>query len=245
MKLFRKSLCLISCIITFFLCGCDQNQPSSQGNKQSTKSSSRARTSFSIVSGSENSALESILHQFGKQQNIDIKIEYMGSVDIAHEIGKGVDSSFDAVWPASTLWLSLGDKQGVIKHAQSIMRSPVVFAVRKSIAEKLGWDKKDITVMEILEAVEQGNVRFAMTSATQSNSGASAFLAFLTAFAGGPEVLTSEHLNNPQVGAKIKRFLRSVNRSSGSSGWLMEMLRKDYLYYDGMVNYEALVIELN
>jgi Ca-activated chloride channel family protein len=84
-----------------------------------------------------------------------------------------------------------------------------------------------------------------MTSATQSNSGTSAFLAFLTAFAGGPEVLTSEHLNDPKAADKIKRFLRSVNRSSGSSGWLKDMLLKDYLYYDGMVNYEAMVIEFN
>jgi Ca-activated chloride channel family protein len=125
------------------------------------------------------------------------------------------------------------------------MRSPVVFAVKKSVASKLGWDKKDVTVMEILEAVEKERLRFAMTSATQSNSGTSAFLAFLTAFAGGPEVLTSEHLSNAAATDKIKRFLRSVNRSSGSSGWLKDMLLKDYLYYDGMVNYEAMVIEFN
>ena len=161
------------------------------------------------------------------------------------ELAKGSGSQFDAVWPASSLWLSLGDKQGVIKNAKSVMRSPVVFAVKKSIASKLGWDKKDVTVMEILDAVEKERLRFAMTSATQSNSGTSAFLAFLTAFAGGPEVLTSEHLNDPETAAKIKRFLRSVNRSSGSSGWLKDMLLKDYLYYDGMVNYEAMVIEFN
>ncbi len=243
MKLFRLAA-LITVLAAFALSGCDQNQAPQQGKKTSSLPPANS-TSLSIVSGSENSTLEPLLQQFARQQNISIQINYMGSVDIGLELAKGTASQFDAVWPASSLWLSLGDKQGVIKNAKSIMRSPVVFAVRKSIAQKLGWDKKDVTVMEILEAVEKEHLRFAMTSATQSNSGTSAFLAFLNAFAGGPEVLTAEHLHDPAAADKIKRFLRSVNRSSGSSGWLKDMLLKDYLYYDGMVNYEAMVIEFN
>jgi len=243
MKQFSKTIFLISLIIPLLFGGCDRNEP--QPQKTAPKNIKASAITLSIVSGSENKTLEPLLQHFSHQQNIQVSMQYMGSVDIAHEIAKGAHSEFDAVWPASGLWLSLGDKQGLVKHAQSIMRSPVVFAVKKSIAEKLGWDKKDVTVMEILEATERGDVRFAMTSATQSNSGASAFLAFLSAFAGSPEVLTTEQLNDSQVGNTIKRFLNTVNRSSGSSGWLMEMLRKEYLYYDGMVNYESMVIELN
>lgn len=238
---FSRFVFLITSCTIFFLTGCDQSQsPQKQSSKPAT-----ATTSLAIVAGSENSILEPLLQQFSREQNVSISIKHMGSVDISMELAKGTASQFDAVWPASSLWLSLGDRQGVIKNAKSIMRSPVVFAVKKSIASKLGWDKKDVTVMEILEAVEKERLRFAMTSATQSNSGTSAFLAFLTAFAGGPEVLTSEHLNNPETAAKIKRFLRSVNRSSGSSGWLKDMLAKEYLYFDGMVNYESMVIYFN
>ena len=238
---FRRLVFLITSLAAFILTGCDQSQPPQQ---QSSKPAA-ANTSLAVVAGSENNTLEPLLQKFAKEQNIGISIKYMGSVDIGMELAKGKASQFDAVWPASSLWLSLGDKQGVVKNAKSVMRSPVVFAVKKSIATKLGWDKKDVTVMEILEAVEKERLRFAMTSATQSNSGTSAFLAFLTAFAGGPEVLTAEHLSNAETAAKIKRFLRSVNRSSGSSGWLKDMLLKDYLYFDGMVNYEAMVIEFN
>uniref|UniRef100_UPI0040565B3D substrate-binding domain-containing protein n=1 Tax=Candidatus Electronema sp. TaxID=2698783 RepID=UPI0040565B3D len=240
---FRRFVFLITSLSVFILTGCDQSQPPQP--QTSKPAAPPATTSLAIVSGSENSTLEPLLQQFSREQNIAVSIKYMGSVDIGMELAKGTASQFDAVWPASSLWLSLGDKQGVVKNAKSVMRSPVVFAVKKSVATKLGWDKKDVTVMEILEAVEKEHLRFAMTSATQSNSGTSAFLAFLTAFAGGPEVLTSEHLSNTETADKIKRFLRSVNRSSGSSGWLKDMLLKDYLYYDGMVNYEAMVIEFN
>ena len=84
-----------------------------------------------------------------------------------------------------------------------------------------------------------------MTSATQSNSGASWYLGCLSAFSGQPEVLASEHLADPAVQERIKRFLGAVNRSAGSSGWLNKMLLEYYGQYDGMVNYEALVIEAN
>lgn len=240
MKPFQRLAAVLLCLISAVISGCDQNQSQPQQKAQPGPA-----VTLSIVSGSENNALEPLIQQFASEQKISVTVKYMGSVDIGLELAKGKASQFDAVWPASSLWLALGDKQGVIKNAKSVMRSPVVFAVKKSIAQKLGWDKKDVTVMEILEGVEKERLRFAMTSATQSNSGTSAFLAFLTAFAGGPEVLTAEHLNDPQTTEKIKRFLRSVNRSSGSSGWLKDMLLKDYLYYDGMVNYEAMVIEFN
>jgi Ca-activated chloride channel family protein len=103
----------------------------------------------------------------------------------------------------------------------------------------------EVTVDDILAAAEAGDLRFAMTSASQSNSGASAYLGFLSAFAGAPEVLRSQDLRRPEVTDRITRLLGSVERSSGSSGWLNDLLLRDYDAFDAMVNYEALVIEAN
>lgn len=227
-----------------FLTGCDDGGKDKQSAVPSAVSLQN-KTHFSIVSGSENMALAPILERFAAENGMDLSIVYMGSVDISRELSKGKGINFDAVWPASSLWISLGDKSSVVKHAKSIMRSPVVFAVKKSMAEKLGWIDKEVTVTDILKVLEAKKIRFAMTSATQSNSGTSAFFGFLSAFAGSPEVLTVEHLNSSEVKDQIRRFLRTVDRSSGSSGWLKEMLLENYLYFDGMINYESMVIELN
>ncbi len=127
MKPLHTVIFLISCLAALCLCGCDQGRPPEKNRRPAQP---KTNVSLSIVSGSENKTLEPLLKQFGRQHNIHIRVDYMGSVDIAHEIGKGTGSPFDAVWPASGLWLSLGDKQGVIKHAKSIMRSPVVFAIK-------------------------------------------------------------------------------------------------------------------
>ena len=85
-----------------------------------------------------------------------------------------------------------------------------------------------------------------MTSATQSNSGASAYLGFLHAFAGQPDWLTRAHLQaRHAVQEHITRFPGRVHRQTGSSGWLMELLLARYDEFDAVVNYEALVIEAN
>jgi Ca-activated chloride channel family protein len=200
--------------------------------------------SLAILSGSENKTLEPILKRFGEQNGLSLKVDYLGSVDIMLQLEGGA-ANYDAVWPANSLWVDLGDKQKLVQHQASIMRSPVVLGVKKSVAQRLGWVGKPVTVEQVLAAAQAGKLRFMMTSATQSNSGASAYLGYLYAFAGKPEILTRAHLQNPKVRDKIKAIMGAVNRSSGSSGWLKDLFLQKYDQYDAMVNYEALVIEAN
>ena len=91
-----------------------------------------------ILSGSENQEPEGILDDFARERGVNIEMEYQGSLDIMRTLqGETVD--YDAVWPASSLWLTAGDTQYRVKHAQSISITPVVFGIRQSLAEELGW----------------------------------------------------------------------------------------------------------
>ncbi len=201
---------------------------------------------LTIVSGSENKGLESLVREFARKEGADIRMAYMGSVDMTLMLAEqGAAMEYDAVWPANSIWITLGDRNKVVKHAESIMRSPVVLGIKKPVAERLGWTDREITISDILEATEAGRLRFAMTSATQSNSGASAYLGFLYAMAGAEEVLQMEDLNDPRVQEKVKKLLSRVDRSSGSSGWLKEALVDHYDRFQGMFNYEAMIIEAN
>lgn len=197
-----------------------------------------------IVSGSENRTLEPIIQEWASENNYTVIVDYQGSVDIARMLRSGA-MQYDAVWPANSLWIAYGDVNNMVDAEQSIMRSPVVFGVKRSVAQRLDWIDADVTVPEILDAAERGDVRFMMTSATQSNSGASFYFAALSAFAGSPEVLSMDDLNDPNVQDQITRILGTVDRSSGSSGWLKDLFLETYDLYDGMVNYESVVIEAN
>src|SRR5262245_41493990 len=178
----------------------------------------------------------------------------MVSVDIMHQAELGTGSEYDALFAASNVWLQLGnEKSHAIKDARSIYQSPVVFAVLEQTAKKLGWlggaKPVAITVDKILDAAERGDLHFAMTTPTRSNSGNAAYMSFLYAFAGHPDVLTEESLRAADVTNKIRRILRAQFRKSGSSGWLknlyVEQARKGDQPFNAMFNYESLVIEAN
>ena len=200
------------------------------------------RETLRILSGSENEELEPILENFAEEQNVRIEMTYQGSLDIMRALGRE-EIPYDGVWPASSLWLSVGDTNFKVKHTESISITPVVFGIRQSLAEELGFVGREVSVNDLLEAIRGGNLRFCMTSATQSNSGASAYIGFLYALLGNPEVITSEDLEDPGLQEQMTELLSGVDRSSGSSDWLKDMFLEGG--YDAMVNYECLIIQAN
>ncbi len=135
--------------------------------------------------------------------------------------------------------------QGVVTQTENIMASPVVFAVKKPVAERLGWIGRDVFVADILAAAEADEITYMTTSATQSNSGAMAYLSYLYAFAGQPQVLTSEMLHDPAIVEPTTRLLQQVDRTAGASGFLGELFVQQYDAFDGMVNNESAVITAN
>jgi Ca-activated chloride channel family protein len=87
-----------------------------------------------------------------------------------------------------------------------------------------------------------------MTSATQSNSGASAYLAMLSSAVAGQRVLQSSDLDDPAVRQTVTSLLQGVERSAASSGWLADLYvqsAQSGTDYDAMWNYEAILKETN
>ena len=200
------------------------------------------RQSLRILSGSENQELEPILEDFSRESGIRVEMTYQGSLDIMRVLEQD-EIAYDAVWPASSLWLNVGDTGHRVKHGESVSISPVVFGIRQSLAEELGFVGREVSVRDILDAITAGKLKFCMTSATQSNSGASAYIGFLYALLGNPDMITEEDLENGQLQSDIQALLSGVDRSSGSSDWLKDMFLEGG--YDAMVNYECLIIQAN
>ena len=206
-----------------------------------------AGRTFHIVAGSEQKTVEPIVLGFCKTKHMHCVIDYKGSLDIGLMVQDG-GADVDAVWPASSLWMELYDTKRRVKDLKSIDTTPVILGVRMSKARELGWIGKPVTMGDVLKAVQAGRFSFLMTSATQSNSGAAAYLAMLASAFGDGSRLDAKALDDQAALAKVKALLKGVARSSGSSGWLKDL----YLQtagaghpYDGMWNYEAVLKETN
>ncbi len=200
---------------------------------------------IAIVSGSENQPFEPLVQEFCKSRGATCTFTYLGSLDIGFGLKAGTLQA-DVVWPASSVWIDVFDEGRRVKHLQSISQSPVLLGVRKSKAEALGWTSRDVTTADILAAVRNGGLKFLMSSAAQSNSGAGAYLAMLNAAVGKGDVLTEADLADPALRDKARALLAGVERTSGSSGWLGDLfLQQDArgVRYDAMWNYEVVLKE--
>jgi Ca-activated chloride channel family protein len=203
---------------------------------------------FSIVSGSENTVIEPIVQEFCAQKGATCSFKYEGSLDIGLALQSSAGVEQDAVWPAASVWVDMFDTSRRVKALTSIAQTPVILGVRKSKAEQLGWVGKDVKMDDILAAVKDGSLKFLMTSATQSNSGASAYLAMLSSAIGEDAVIKPGDLDDPKVQDTVKALLAGVERSSGSSGWLADLYvdaASKGTVYDAMWNYEAVLKETN
>ena len=203
---------------------------------------------FTILSGSENEVLEPLVQEFCAARHAKCTMKYLGSLDIALTLKPGSTPEADAVWPASSLWIDMYDTARRVKSVKSIAQMPVILGVRRSKALSLGWIGARVTTKDILAAVEGGQLKFLMTSATQSNSGASAYLAMLASGIGKTDLIEAGDLDKDSLHATVRGLLAGVQRSAGSSGWLADLYRegeKTGARYDAMWNYEAVIKETN
>ncbi len=208
----------------------------------------QAPIKFAFVAGSENTVMEPIVQEFCRAHKATCSFAYKGSLDIGLDLQSTAGVEQDAVWPASSVWIDMFDSARRVSHMTSIAQMPVILGVRRSKAEALGWVGKPVKMSDILAAVKSGSLKFLMTSATQSNSGASAYLAMLSSAVAGQRVLQASDLDDPAVRETVAGLLQGVERSAGSSGWLADLYVQSAeggTTYDAMWNYEAILKETN
>ncbi len=184
-------------------------------------------STLNLIAGSEIKDLEPIFAQMQKDIGVELNITYSGTLDGVERIRNG--EAFDAAWFSHAKYLKLEAKEKV-QAEERIMLSPVVLGVKRSVVQKLGWAGKNITWGDIAKASESGQLRYAMTNPTTSNSGFTALMGVHAAFAGKNETL--------------KKFFAGQRLTAGSSGWLAEAFVRDQANLDGMINYESVLLSI-
>ena len=203
---------------------------------------------LTIVAGSEQKAVvDQIVTPWCRDvRHITCNVTYLGSVDQARMLQSG-QAPYDGFWFASSVFAQLGDQDHKLQDLTSMSVTPIVFAGWKSEMDKLGFVGKDVTIAQVLSAVESGRTKTWVTNPTQSNSGASVYLGYLNYFAANPagQALTAAQLQEPAVTQGITRFVRAFTRTPPSSGTLMDDCIAKPDQCRTLFTYEDLVIERN
>lgn len=196
---------------------------------------------FKIISSSENEEFEDVLKQFAFEKNIQLEIDYAGTLEIMDRLNQG--EKYDAIWCSNSIWLYMLNSDIKVTNSVSTSINPVIFGVTKSKAEELEFIGKDIYTKDIISAINSGDLKFSMANPTRTNTGATAYLGLLATLAGRPEVLREEHLDNENLKTDLVSLFSGLERSSGEEDFLEEMfLQGDY---EAVITYESSIIDIN
>lgn len=203
---------------------------------------SEEQTTFRLIASQENQELvENMLIPYADSKGYNIEVEYAGTLEIIQKLNEG--ENYDAVWLSNSIWGYMLDDTVNLTESKFTNISPIIFGIKKSKAEELGFIGKTIYTQDIVNAISEGKLKFSMSNPSSTNSGASAYLGMLSSLAGNPEVLTKDQLDDETVKEKLKTFFSGLERSSGSEDFLEELFLKGD--YESVFTYESSIININ
>jgi Ca-activated chloride channel family protein len=199
-------------------------------------------TTLKVLAGSELKDIEPMLATIKEKTGVQLQLEYIGTLDGAEKITTQQEP-FDLAWFSHAKYLSLlqADKK-LIQAQEKIAISPVIPAVKESLAKKWGWiDNPNVTWTDITEKIKAGQLKYAMTDPTASNSGFSTVMSVQAAFANKGDAITAQDVD----AEKLKGFFSGHSLTAGSSGFLSDSFLRDQTKLDGIFNYESELLKLN
>jgi len=201
--------------------------------------SRQASETLTVLAGSELKDVEPLFGDIQANTGIRLDMHYIGTLDGAERLLAG--EPVDLAWFSHAKYLEL--LQGSRVAAQEkVMLSPVIMGVKESKARAWGWiDNPDLTWRDIAAKAGAGELRYAMTNPTASNSGFTALVGVAAALAGSGDALQKDAIDH----AALRDFFKGQRLTAGSSGWLADSYVKDNTQLDGIINYESVLMQLN
>jgi Ca-activated chloride channel family protein len=219
---------LLSALLLLSLSSCDQIL----GPKET----------LSVIAGSELKDIEPKLQEIAKATGVMLEMHYIGTLDGADKVMSGPEQ-YDLAWFSHAKYLSLlqGQSKRILAQ-EKIGLSPVIPAIKQGLARKWGWTgDTPVSWNDIADKALSGELKYAMTDPTASNSGFSTVMGVQAAFSGSSDAFTAADVD----AEKLKGFFSGQQVTSGSSGWLVEAYERDQHLLGGLFNYESVLMRMN
>lgn len=164
------------------------------------------------------------------------------SVRVANDAQK-TSKAYDAYWATSSLFLPYLPVQ-----AEATAKTYMVIGAYPEVGQKLGWDENNLGVRDVLGGIPDGTVKLATTNMSQSDPGASFFIAATTSLT-GETMLTQEGLDSKLPVDQVKAYFANLRHATDSVATLKTEIIDDRVNGTGKYNtyvlYEATAIQIN
>src|SRR3954447_19083489 len=214
------------------------------GGGKVTNAPKGAETIDFVYSPEKEKLLVPLIQKFNSQKQqadgkqVFVKASILSSGDAQKQISNG--RLKPTVWsPSSSFWgrlANLNSDTGVVADDNpSIVRTPLVIAMWKPMAEKLGWPKKQINFKEIIKlatapngwasvGAQFGPFKYVHTNPDFSTSGAEAVAGSYYAFAGKREGLTTADV--ARAAPSVKQVEKAIVHYGDNTLFIEDQLKK-------------------
>ncbi|WP_433360860.1 VWA domain-containing protein [Actinoplanes sp. CA-142083] len=172
-----------------------------------------------ILGGSELEDMAPILRDAENDLEIKIELSRTGSVEGAKQLADPATAAkYDAVWFGADQFFGMwpDSRRALLRQSPPLMRSPVVFGVRASLADQLGWSGgASASWSAIVNTIIKGRFRYGMTRPDHSNSGLAGLVAVATVAADTGLPVTADDI--PRVQPQLRRFFNGHRLAADTS----------------------------
>lgn len=198
---------------------------------------------FKVLISEDNEDVAYLIHEYfdNNYKNAGVITDFdttMGVIDTLNQ-----ENDYDAVWLSNSIWMYMLNGTSTVNNQKSTYITPIVYGIKESKAKELGFLNKEVYMKNILDAINNDEISFIMSSCTQTNTGASAYLGILSTLSGNPDVLQKSHIENPELLESLKKTFSKVTRASGNDKYTIEQFEIDNI--DCIVTSECELIQLN
>ena len=167
----------------------------SSHDEQGTPAAPKA-ADLRILAGSELKELEPDIKGAARTVGLTVEVSYSGTLDMVDRINAG--ESFDAILPPNGAYPVLALTRKPLAR-EKLFYSRVALGVKSSKARALGWDRRAPTWSDVVQAVKEHKLVYAMTNPTSSNTGMSALFAVASAIAKKTEDLSADEVDRDDL----------------------------------------------
>jgi len=195
-------------------------------------------------------------------KSIHVEARAMGSMEAVEEAGAGrlhahmISPASGAAFKLANAKSRTSTGRDLVGETKNLLLSPVVIAMWRPMAEKLGWPEKPIGWSDVLalakddrgwakyDSPQWGRLKFGHTHPEYSNSGLISIIAATYAGAGKQAGLTLEDAARPAVREYVGAIEQAVVHYGESTGFFgRKMFENGPEYLSAAVLYENMVIE--
>ncbi|WP_432483139.1 vWA domain-containing protein [Kineococcus esterisolvens] len=196
-----------------------------------------------VLAGSELRDVEPLLEGVAERTGVRVELEYTGTLEGTQLVADGGAGDHAATWFPSGDYLALLDGgRAAVARSRDVMSDPVALGVAHDAAADLGWLGRSPTWVEVVDAAEDGRLRYGMTSPVSSNSGFATLVGAATALSGTGTVLTEQDV--AAVAPQLRRMALGQQLTAGSTGFLVDRFTADPGRVDALFGYESVLRRL-